>query len=167
MTHFQSSCVSCVCLLFLVHVPQRLNWANSERGFCPFHAGIIPQAPVRIIQYVCKYGSSGATGPACQLSPLCLPRRGRVCVFACVCFCVCLQSSHASRHGCFLLSCGSPFVFSSGCWLLSRCCSSCCSTLSSTGNFWSRRSTFSLCSHSQGCSGVSVVFFSKVVMPCC
>lgn len=66
--------------------------------------------------------------------------------------CVCLQSSHASRHGCFLLSCGSPFVFSSGCWLLSRrCCSSCCSTLSSTGNFWSCWSSFSLCSPSQGC----------------
>ncbi len=68
----------------------------------------------------------------------------------CVCIysvCVCLLGRHASRHGCFLLSCGSPFVFSSGCWLLSRCCSSCCSTLSSTGNFWSRRSSFSLCFH--------------------
>lgn len=76
-----------------------------------------------------------------------LPRRLRVCVYMCECVC---RSSHASRHGGFLLSCGSPFVFSSGCCLLSRRCSSCCSsTLSSTGNFWSCRSSFSLCfSHS-------------------
>lgn len=68
-----------VCLLFPVHVPQRLNWANSERGFCPFHAGIMPQAPVQIIQYVWKYGSSGATALGCH-SHLCAFPDARVCV---------------------------------------------------------------------------------------
>lgn len=33
-----------VCLPFPpMHVPPGLNWANSERGFCPFHAGITPR----------------------------------------------------------------------------------------------------------------------------
>lgn len=108
----------------------------------------MPQVPVRSM-----YGNKahpGTLGWAASFHLCMVPDIGSVHV--CVYICVRLESSHASHHGCFLLSCGSPFVFSSGCWPLSRrCCSSCCSTLSSTGNFWSCWSSFSLCFPSQGC----------------
>lgn len=144
----------CVCVFtFPAHVPPGLNWANSERGFCPFHGGIMSQAPMQIILYVCKYGLE-SLGRAASFH-LCTFCSVQVCaLIQYVCVCICLLSSHASRHGCFLLSCGSPFVFSSGCWLLSRCCSSCCSTLSSTGNFWSRWSSVSLCFHCMDVAGL-------------
>ena len=84
----------CVFTFSLVHVPPRLNWANSERGFCPFHAGIIPQAPVQIILHVCKYDSSAATWLGYQL-PLQMSKC--VCVYVCVCVLVCVFACFAEQ----------------------------------------------------------------------
>lgn len=68
---------------------------------------------MQIILYVCKRGSLrgasvGQSVSACQVFTWLI-----VCVFLCmhtyIFVCLCLQSSHASC--CFLLSCGSSFVF--------------------------------------------------------
>ena len=97
----------CVFTFSLVHVPPRLNWANSERGFCPFHAGIIPQAPVQIILHVCKYDSSAATWLGYQL-PLQMSKC--VCVYVCVCVCACVCV-------CLLCRAAMLHVTAASCWV--------------------------------------------------
>lgn len=116
----------CVRLPFSVHVPLRLTWAYSERRFCLFPADRLWQVPVQSMYVNMAHLVSLVWGASFHL---------------CVCVCLAVQP-------CFMVaSCSvaeAPFVFLSGCWLLSRLCSSCCSKLSSAGNFWSCWSAFSL-----------------------
>lgn len=67
-------------------------------------------APVQIIQHVCKCGSSGATGVAAVSLHLLSPCVKCVCLYLLLCV-LTEQPCFTSRHGCFLLSCGSSFCF--------------------------------------------------------
>lgn len=91
---------------------------------------------MQIILYVCKRGSLrgasvGQSVSACQVFTWLI-----VCVF--VYAYVYIRVFVFAEQPCFTLlpvELRKFLCFLSGCWLLSRCCSSCCGTLSSIGNF--------------------------------
>lgn len=121
----------CACVCVYLHL------GLVQRGFCPFHAGIRPRHLCRLY---CMYVNVAlCVGPL--WARVCLHVRflpGWLCVCVFVYAYVYIRVFVFAEQPCFMLlpvELRKFLCFLSGCWLLSRCCSSCCGTLSSIGNF--------------------------------